>query len=1532
LSSNTYITGIEVGVGSGWGATFRGFADNVQIAFGADEITANFERDLCSTTCYVDDSGDDNNDGLTAATALRTIQKAIDTVSAGGTVRVLPGSYDETATNRFVTGAGGPHQFGLHIGTDKNNITIMGVTAADAPITDPASVAAFITTNATNNFGLSGIFVDGDNVTLQGLGFGDNAPYNDKTIEVIGNNFTLRHSNFNVSDSGTLYISDFEPDANTLKSYRIENNRFDDGTQIAITSGAGDSGPVTSRVIMGNYFDITPQAIATYGNYPQISFNGAGGVAWFADDVGGAIIENNTFAPEEQYIRARGVYVEGEFDWESWWDNNTFEKAVVTLEDLGTFDVRETNESPFTNIRRINGLIQPDIDNIAQDGDTVLVAAGTYEENVTIDLPITLLSDAQGSVLAKDRPNAQSIIQKANGTQLVDIRADNVTIDGFYFNGAGNSNSWIITAVNPVGGAFDNIQILNNEFKGNGGNNVFPGGIYMWTANDALFEGNYFNDLGQHAVFMGNTSDGTIYRNNDSFSNFNSNFSMHIGPHTDVLIENNRAVQDSIILFKGSNVTIRDNQFTGDGTTSSRIYLGGGLSNVSIYENTFTNPRVQAIVVLDGGFGYGVNSAIRAYDNTINQDVSLMASTFAMIDYRDVKGENAIYDNEITLSGTTPGAVGQVDGIRLRGAIEVVDVYLNILNGGEVDNTPATRSTGIYLITTGQAAIPASASIDIYQNTISDFISGVGTDGPLAAGLDLSVNNNNLNGNTSFGAFNDFAGAELDATLNWWGSASGPSGEGPGTGDAVSANVEFCPWLDGPFNSGGVVFGPVKNTDTGEVFCSIQAAIDDIDTLDGHTIEVQPGTYTEQIFIYKDVRLESTGGAGVTTIAAPAGSVMVDNGPNPAGLNVRSIVTVREGADAELTGFTVDGPVESISGCGTLATGIYIHQLSALQINNVVVKDIFLSDTSLYGCQAGIGIRVGGYGDAGTPGTAALENVEVFEYQKGGIVVSGEGSSAQIVDSTFTGGGNEDRIAQNGIQVSYGATAIIVGANVSDHRCDNATCGADPLTSSFGAGVLIYDADEVEVRNSTIEDNDTGVYNYGDDTQIISNTLTGNRYYGVFLDEGSATLTSNTISGGNYGVLAIAYEGAVADSVGTLTLNTIQNALISGIHLLDSAAGSIKPVIDANRNAIINNEAGFNNTTSVQMDGECNWWGASNGPSGAGSGSGDSVSANVDFINWLTTSNLQNGPCDGGPRGTVNVTKQVVGPEAQSGSFTICLNNLANPLPEAERCQTTNVLGGGQQQTLTWQVPPGSYTVSEENPGAAWVVSYSPTNRTVNVTVGGTSSATVTNTYRQVACPATEFNEVVFYQPGLAKNGETVRAERQNTANAEGFAQNNDTLNFLSLGFGGVAIIEFTQDPVLNGTGPDVRIVETSYGDANRAFSQYPERVKVEASQDGVTYVEIGQTSDKDQSYDLGSLDWARYFRLTDISDVNSTRFPNTRDSDGFDIDAVEGLNCGEISSDVTVDKSAPTTATVGNQFDYTLTVRNLGQYSATNV
>ena len=59
------------------------------------------------------------------------------------------------------------------------------------------------------------------------------------------------------------------------------------------------------------------------------------------------------------------------------------------------------------------------------------------------------------------------------------------------------------------------------------------------------------------------------------------------------------------------------------------------------------------------------------------------------------------------------------------------------------------------------------------------------------------INCNNIYGNTNYG-LNNTDGATytrtVDATNNWWGDASGPSGVGSGSGDAVSANVDYDPW------------------------------------------------------------------------------------------------------------------------------------------------------------------------------------------------------------------------------------------------------------------------------------------------------------------------------------------------------------------------------------------------------------------------------------------------------------------------------------------------------------------------------------------------------------------------------------------------------------------------------------------------------------------------------------------------------------------------------------------------------------------
>ena len=80
-------------------------------------------------------------------------------------------------------------------------------------------------------------------------------------------------------------------------------------------------------------------------------------------------------------------------------------------------------------------------------------------------------------------------------------------------------------------------------------------------------------------------------------------------------------------------------------------------------------------------------------------------------------------------------------------------------------------------------------------------------------GIGLQVSSNteihycNIYNNTDY-AYSDYgiSNSESDpqyvvnATYNWWGSASGPSGVGPGNGDVVSGNVIYDPWLTEPYH------------------------------------------------------------------------------------------------------------------------------------------------------------------------------------------------------------------------------------------------------------------------------------------------------------------------------------------------------------------------------------------------------------------------------------------------------------------------------------------------------------------------------------------------------------------------------------------------------------------------------------------------------------------------------------------------------------------------------------------------------------
>jgi len=58
----------------------------------------------------------------------------------------------------------------------------------------------------------------------------------------------------------------------------------------------------------------------------------------------------------------------------------------------------------------------------------------------------------------------------------------------------------------------------------------------------------------------------------------------------------------------------------------------------------------------------------------------------------------------------------------------------------------------------------------------------------------LKVNFNRIYDNADYGFYNEQEGI-IDATMNWWGACDGPSGDGPGSGDAVFGNINYTPWL-----------------------------------------------------------------------------------------------------------------------------------------------------------------------------------------------------------------------------------------------------------------------------------------------------------------------------------------------------------------------------------------------------------------------------------------------------------------------------------------------------------------------------------------------------------------------------------------------------------------------------------------------------------------------------------------------------------------------------------------------------------------
>ena len=114
--------------------------------------------------------------------------------------------------------------------------------------------------------------------------------------------------------------------------------------------------------------------------------------------------------------------------------------------------------------------------------------------------------------------------------------------------------------------------------------------------------------------------------------------------------------------------------------------------------------------------------------------------------------------------------------------------------------------------------------------------------------------------------------------------------------------------------------------------------------------------------------------------------------------------------------------------------------------------------------------------------TGTISGSTVSQYQKNGITVSGKAAdgvtagptgtgktNVSVLNNTVTGQGHISYIAQNGIQISYGATAIVRGDTVSGNWYTPA--------GTTACGLLLYQAAGVKTQMNSLFDNETNLCN-----------------------------------------------------------------------------------------------------------------------------------------------------------------------------------------------------------------------------------------------------------------------------------------------------------------------------------------------------------------------------------------------------------------------------------------------------------------------
>lgn len=273
-------------------------------------------------------------------------------------------------------------------------------------------------------------------------------------------------------------------------------------------------------------------------------------------------------------------------------------------------------------------------------------------------------------------------------------------------------------------------------------------------------------------------------------------------------------------------------------------------------------------------------------------------------------------------------------------------------------------------------------------------------------------------------------------------------------------------------------------------------------------INVCPGTYSEQVTITRSLAITGVKQAGhgrAVVIELPAA---VGDTPS-AGLSktncqaadsatgtlvptsVLDVCAARTGGknttgvSVSISHVTIEGRWKFVGTCAVIMNGVLVEGGASLALSDSIVERV--SVFPLQGCQSGVGVQAG-YAPTGQVGHVVLTGDRIRQYQKNGITIDGLGSTARISGTTVTGSGATPTIAQNGIQISFGATGSVSTSTITANNYTG-TPADEGDYPTYADGVLVYGGGGpvcgiggvsplvrgVNITGNVLENNDVGI-------------------------------------------------------------------------------------------------------------------------------------------------------------------------------------------------------------------------------------------------------------------------------------------------------------------------------------------------------------------------------------------------------------------------------------------------------------------------